>query len=638
MAWGVFYRPQGSAWEGCPAIPVSSQAQQQPGGFIKEYSYRPADDILSASEPNHISQHPPQKPVVPRFRTPLPETVLDDPAFSADPRSHPHFPLTNSRSYKALPPKSPRSTVLPVPTLNEPNIKHPITPAPAKTAACPVSLDHEFRTPKFVASTPSTVSSTTSSRPSLLQAQGSRTTTPSVSRASTSFEPPPYTKFLSNHTTSSGPPVSGRDHPPMSYTMPSKTIQPRMRSQPEVTPARAGTASDFARIFTNKGRIKNLMRRLTKRYQLDRIDELDETDPFGIGFHHSGPYEAIANNLAKETSRRLRDDTDKSTGGRNNIKFQNNNTIRPPYSATNSFTENQIAVSDDRTAFEASTHRVEVGTISVAPRETKRMIPSDYTKLRPLPNEMGHSPELYPVVSQSSPSAPTPRVHHFGDIMPRIPGKQTPHINPPFAPYVPDKVQFTTYSHEPVQLNPSPSRSSELLPDTDHMAPQATQSNEGRPAADLQPLHAPLPKSASFSDASRNAPTGTPYSRDKPPRVHHLPKRLVMPAPLYKPQARELPSRPPYPDPVRDGRSAIDHLTVRGDPVSASTRTNQAQKLRRKKSSSFPSSVPLPLHPSIYQSGVGQTMGRKLSSAAVEGQRTHQETRRRRLSKRKVDV
>ncbi|KAI6107504.1 hypothetical protein EDD16DRAFT_1621469 [Pisolithus croceorrhizus] len=608
MAWGVFYRPQGSTWEGCPATPVSSQAQQQPNGFIKEYLYRPAD-ILSASEPNHISQHPPQKPVVPRFRTPLSETVLDDPAFSADPRSHPHFPLTNSRSYKALPPKSPRSTVLPVPTLNEPNIKHPITPVPAKTTAPPVSLDHEFRTPKFAASTPSTVSSTTSNRPSLLQTQGSRTTTPSVSQMPTSFDPPPCTKSLSNHTTSPGPPVPGTGHPPISYTMPSKTTRPRMGSQPEVTPARAGTASDFARIFTNKGRIKNLMRRLTKRYQLDRIDELDETDPFGIGFHHSGPYEAIANNLGKETSRRLHDDTDKSTGGRNNIKFQVG-------------TNNQIAVNDNRTAFEASTHRVEAGTISAAPRGTTRMIPSDYTKLRPLPNEMGHSPELYPVVNQSSPSAPASRVHHFGDIIPRIPGKQTPHINPPFAPYVPDKVQFTTYSHEPVQLNPSPSRSSELLPDTDHMAPPATQSNEGRPAADLQPLHVPLPKSASLSDASRNALTGMPYSRDKPPRVRHLPKRLVMPAPLHKPQAREFPSRPPYPDPNRDGRSAIDHLTLRGDPVSA-----------------FPSSVPLPLHPSIHQSGVGQTMGRKLSSAAVvEGQRVHQEPRRRRLSKRKADV
>jgi len=28
--------------------------------------------------------------------------------------------------------------------------------------------------------------------------------------------------------------------------------------------------------------------------ELDRIDELDETDPMGVGFHHQSPYEAIA--------------------------------------------------------------------------------------------------------------------------------------------------------------------------------------------------------------------------------------------------------------------------------------------------------------------------------------------------------
>lgn len=635
MAWGVFYRPQGSTWEGCPAVPASGQAQQHPGGFIKEYSHRPAD-ILSASGPNHISQHPPQKPVVPRFRTPLSEALLDDPAFSADPRSHPHFPLTNTRSYKALPAKSPRSTTLPVPVLDGHSIKHPTTPAPARAAEHPVSLEHEFRTPKFAASTPLTVSSTTSIRPSLPQVQGSPTTASSVSRMSTSLDPPPYSKSLPTHSTSSSSLLSAMERPPISYTTSS---QPRMRSQPKVTPTRAGTASDFPRIFTNKGRIKNLVRRLTKRCQLDRIDELDETDPFGIGFHHSGPYEAIANNLAKETSRLPHDATGKLTGGRNNnMKFENNNTnaVRPPQSATGPSMGNQTTVDDDGTPFEASTHKVvEAKTISVAPRETARSIPSDHTKPRLLPNQMGHSPELYPVVNHSSPSVPAPRVHYFGDTIPRIPGKQTPHISLPFTPYVPDKVQFTSHSHELVQPNPSPSRSSGLLPDTAHMAPQATQSDEGRPAADLQALHSPPPKSA---PPSHSAPTGTAYSHDKPPRVHLLPKRLVMPAPLHNPQARESPSRPPYPGPNRDARSAIDHRITGGDPVSASSRTNQTQKLRRKKSSSLPSSVPLPLHPPTYQTGVGQTMGSKPSSAAVEGQRIHQGTRRRRLSKRKVDV
>lgn len=46
-----------------------------------------------------------------------------------------------------------------------------------------------------------------------------------------------------------------------------------------------------------KARMKALVRRLTTRHNLDPIDELDETDPFGSSYHHDGPYEAIGNNL-----------------------------------------------------------------------------------------------------------------------------------------------------------------------------------------------------------------------------------------------------------------------------------------------------------------------------------------------------
>ncbi|KAI6047794.1 hypothetical protein EDC04DRAFT_2619948 [Pisolithus marmoratus] len=569
MAWGVFYRPQGSTWAGSPAVPDSNR--QQPGGFVKEYSYRSAD-VPSASVPNYVPQHPPQKPVVPHFRVPLSEAILNDPAFSEDPRSHPHFPHANARSYKTLPDKLPRSNVLPVPALNEPtaqqSIKHPTTPAPARTAerpcppAPPVSLDHESHIPKFVASTTSTVSSTTPVGPSLVQTQGSRTTVPSVSHTSTSLDPPPYTNF-----------------PSMILA-----LLPQERApQPKATPTRAGTVPDFAGISTSKGRIKNLVRRLTKRYHLDRIDELDETDPFGIGFHHSGPYEAIASNLAEETSPPSHDDTDKSTGARN-LKNKNTRAVRPSRAVMDPSPGNQTPVDADRTADEISTHQIQAWTVSVTPRETTaRIFPSNYQSL---PNQTVHPPELFPVMNQSSPSTP-PR---------------TPYINPPSAPYVPDKAQFTTYSHEPVQHNPSPSQSPELLPDANHVTPP--------------PIH---------------TPTRTPYSHDKPPRVQHLPKRLVMPAPLHNPQVPEWPSsralpQPPYPS----------HGTVGGDPVLTSSRTNKTHKLRRKKSSSCPSRVPLPSQPSIYPPDVGQTMGKKLSNAAVEGQKIHQETRRRRLSKRKV--
>jgi hypothetical protein len=45
--------------------------------------------------------------------------------------------------------------------------------------------------------------------------------------------------------------------------------------------------------------MKNFIRRFTSSRALDRIDEMDETDPFGAGWHHGGPYEAIGSNLAQ---------------------------------------------------------------------------------------------------------------------------------------------------------------------------------------------------------------------------------------------------------------------------------------------------------------------------------------------------
>lgn len=126
---------------------------------------------------------------------PLPRALLDDPAFSPDPRAHPHFPLPNARSYKPLPSKSP-----------------------------PDGLP------------------------------------PSVSHTRPPHRPIPVPEILA---------------PTKQVLKPAPTNIPR------------------------KSRMKALVRRLTTRHNLDRIDELDETDPFGASYHHDGPYEAIGSNLAQ---------------------------------------------------------------------------------------------------------------------------------------------------------------------------------------------------------------------------------------------------------------------------------------------------------------------------------------------------
>lgn len=53
--------------------------------------------------------------------------------------------------------------------------------------------------------------------------------------------------------------------------------------------------------ISRKASMKALVRRLTSHHNLDRIDELDETDPFGTGHHHDGPYEAIGSTQVQPT-------------------------------------------------------------------------------------------------------------------------------------------------------------------------------------------------------------------------------------------------------------------------------------------------------------------------------------------------
>lgn len=146
----------------------------------------------------------------PRFRAPLAPAVLDDPAFSDDPREHPHFPLADVTAIRQSPALSSHARALP--------------PSPA----------------------------------------------------------PP----------TSVPPNPPRHSPPRASTR--VRVQKRVPSHNSSTPRRAS--------------MKALVRRLTSHHNLDRIDELDETDPFGSSYHHDGPYEATATNHVQPAAPRMHAD------------------------------------------------------------------------------------------------------------------------------------------------------------------------------------------------------------------------------------------------------------------------------------------------------------------------------------------
>lgn len=287
MAWGAFYRPSDASFVG------EHIANVYPSARLPPWSNR-----YPPSRPPSPPPPPPKKPI-PQFRRPLAQTVFNDPAFSSDPRSHPHFDVADARSYKDLPPRPPRRS----PSMYDPAAQENITwPAPAvlphhpmtvdrrlSPLALSVSLEHE---PILTSSGSSTVSSATSNSSSPTQTPGIYTTSPVSRTMPHSFRPTPYAKF----PPSAPAQAPDENRPRMPYTMSTPDVRP---PRPPPSPPRVSSAPDLPVTRKRSDKIKNFVRRLTKRDNLDRIDELDETDPFGLGFHHSGPYEAITNNLAK---------------------------------------------------------------------------------------------------------------------------------------------------------------------------------------------------------------------------------------------------------------------------------------------------------------------------------------------------
>ncbi|KAL4069769.1 hypothetical protein V8B97DRAFT_627310 [Scleroderma yunnanense] len=603
MAWGVFYRP-----------PESS--------FVREY---PVDV--------HPLIYPPSQP--PQFRRPLAQTVLNDPAFSSDPRSHPHFPLADARSYKELPPKPPRST----PSVHDPSARENITclTSPAfpqhsttlhhrlSPLALSVSLEHDPHEPILTSSTVSPTTSTSSS-PSEIPRTHISSTLPGIMP---NFRPPQYTKFPSSNISQ---PLG--DHPRMPYTISTPAVQQHVVPRLASAPNRTDSAPDLP-ATKKQSKIKNLVRRLTKRDNLDRIDELDETDPFGLGFHHSGPYEAITNNLAKLVL--PHNGVNDPAGRMHGSKRKGNHTCtpHPAYTAINDpFTE------ADNTSDGDSAHNVQVETVPIAERRyydpATNNIQPDHIGAQILRDQSADPIESHPPTNQDFTSPPAPRVHYFGDIIPQESDIAPSHISSVSASYVPYRGQSTTRFpsnyREPGACTPSPPPSPRPPPsDTPYLISQPI-----RPLADSPPRQVLPPKSVRSLDMPRNH-----SGYGKPPRVQHLPKRLVMPAPL-QPQLQPYPAPPAPPrqlryafpkasDEVHPARWLVD-ATVE-TPV-----TNRGRKLLRKRSASLPRNIHLPVQSSIPRTGPGLATGNSPPTTAFEAKRAQQGTRGRRLSKRKIDI
>lgn len=268
---------------------------------------RPATMIPPSSKSQRSSTKPP------------PRSMYDDPAFSADPRSHPHFSVhdvhsRNSQAHQTTGGSDRRDPALYLTATGGPNdfndnetyaLLSPPRPIPHTSSSHSsesATTTSTSNTSLFLANpTPPSSSSTHSNDHSqmfikdMLVGPVNRPSSPVDPTRSNipANPPPPYEESTLNsdfqediyrpnvHRGATAPELHHTPAPPVQLT--------RAATTPihEASPIQAPPIQRRETSRQNPLRMR----------ELDRIDELDETDPFGIAIHHRGPYEAIAQAL-----------------------------------------------------------------------------------------------------------------------------------------------------------------------------------------------------------------------------------------------------------------------------------------------------------------------------------------------------
>ncbi|KAH7930527.1 hypothetical protein BV22DRAFT_1028250 [Leucogyrophana mollusca] len=716
MAWGVFFRhPQQSTWEDAPTAAHDERSL----AFIRQYNVQGSspERAMSSSAPHQypypshivpqgswnagLAQSPPSSNwsmPSPQFKKPLSTSVLHDPAFSPDPRAHPHFPLTDAASYKELPFKSP---LIDVHDLADPSSATPFNDTlhhgNMHQLNGPVAVPHyarEERHPSPPASSSS--ESSESETPTMLTPFTSPTVSSSSSHVHSpvhaqNFRPPSPVAPLSP----SPPPLSASNRPPVKDgkdgaitstehyrpTMLRNESTPEARDRPQhPVPARSKTApthADGSNRPSGKRRVKNFVRRIANFGSLDRIDELDETDPFGGSWHHGGPYEAIGSNLAELGPAHMYNDVSVLRGDMYRSKRENDISRAIPKQ-----------VRDKPARVRSMPVQSNNGTsLNLAPGQILRHMPTYDEQLstlnRPQAEMMIPSPNLFrrkPVSdgsrsdhhrTQSLPHRPNPsfgemadssdnprpehprrenippasRHHPSGDdhqmnsldqgVLP-VHGDPTQHRRRPVS----SVVAPTSQNHLPRDMSPSRHAPTEMR----HFIPSSEQAQSAERQVSNQVPQTPRHNSTRSLDSSRTHTTTSTQSSSQgssqtqysqpPPRNHHLPKRLVMPAllqPQPPPPQHQYPFSQGPPEPYAYIEIPLSPPRGKEPPMMYT----ESRRLLRKKTAVFPANVPLPLHvPSNQAQPVPMAI---YPSKAVEVEKTKEGAHRRRLSKRKND-
>ncbi|KAL1951456.1 hypothetical protein VTO73DRAFT_605 [Trametes versicolor] len=334
--------------------------------------------------------------------------------------------------------------------------------------------------------------------------------------------------------------VSAPDlHPPPPQT----ELPPR----PSTVPIAAPTNSSVTAPVAQRKRSKNASTSAIAR-DLDRIDELDESDPLGFAWHHDGPYEAIAK-------------------------------------ANSSHNQEQTA-SGQKRAEPPKRKPVQYGSVAVGvapgqifPSNSQYQPPTqrDVAQLAENmpPGSLPSSPLMQvPVQRRLPPSGvlPSSPAYHNNRHMSVMQAEQQQQQKSSRTPQPPSPIQAER-SRRADQPEPSPPLPNPYSPGADGRFPDSVQDQRNSPPRNSPPRNNPprnspprtrapsvvpgrpeLPSSSvvPHPDISLPPPQQAKSSASLLPR--HLPKRLVMPAPLQPNQQQASQQAP-------DGRSAA-HVEV----------------------------------------------------------------------------
>ncbi|KAI0756768.1 hypothetical protein C8Q80DRAFT_1264788 [Daedaleopsis nitida] len=517
---------------------------------------------------------------------PVPRPLLNDPAFSPDPRSNPHFFSMNDREeiypasladslsdyaptvpddesqvdHSHLPPRmrlingpdpSPPSSIhhgrsYSVPVIPVPPPVIPVPPPISRTstpgshlrkgspddrrlnvpgsapgyASASLAAQEMWQPPppysdsdtdSYSSSNPQTPSATPPSASSHLPKHGSKSTPPLPIDKRTS-QPPSHPVATPSASQAASQPTNGTSATKTSTvqsTAPRYPITSRNASAPELhplpdpvdVPPRPSTVPISAPPPQPAAAPPPRRRRNSKNpsiaaapRDLDRIDELDESDPLGFAWHHHGPYEAIAKASTHPDSA--------SVSGQKRTQRPKRKPVQP-FDVSLGVTPGQIFPSFSQYQPQNAGNGV-----------PQQLDPNVVPPMPPSGNFPVTSPPMSPLMlpnqpRQQQPQAPSPQ---------RTMQSQPP--PPPSDP--PRRAPYETNLHSPAQS---------VFPDA-RPSRQDAPSQTARPVSMLQG-RPDLPSSSVVPRPDISLP---PRRQEKSASLlpRHLPRKLVMPAPLQQ--------------------------------------------------------------------------------------------------------